>query len=248
MKPIVLMYHCVFDKTQRETGFQNKTAFKYKISVINFEDQVKIISCYLDKNNLSKESVVFTFDDGGVSSYNLIMPILDKYHLKGIFFIATKFIGTSGFLSEMQIADINAKGHVVGSHSNSHPKKMIDLPHEELINEWTISCQILSDIINSDVSVASIPNGYISKRVTDAMQICGLTRIYTSEPTTKIKQLKKAVVIGRYAITNNMTTEQVLDIVQSKRRRAWIIFRNDILHITKILLGDRYQHIKEILS
>ena len=78
MNQIVLMYHCVYANDSKESGFQSFGANVYKLSSIQFEKQVKAI----------REAypidcpVVFTFDDGGVSFYSVIAPILEKYHFK----------------------------------------------------------------------------------------------------------------------------------------------------------------------
>ena len=78
------MYHDLYIQSGAESGFQNESAFQYKIQVDEFEKQVKAVVDYCREH--IEIQVDFTFDDGGVSFLTLAAPILEKYGLKGIFF------------------------------------------------------------------------------------------------------------------------------------------------------------------
>ena len=67
---IVLMYHDIYLHDTNETGFLRERDLPYKIRKDSFEQQVKAIDDYCQKNNLEKEHVVFTFDDGGKSFHS----------------------------------------------------------------------------------------------------------------------------------------------------------------------------------
>ena len=58
---IVLMYHDLFFSDKLESGFQNSTALKYKVSAEAFEAQVQSIVNYIKCNKLQTGSVDFTF-------------------------------------------------------------------------------------------------------------------------------------------------------------------------------------------
>ena len=97
------MYHDVYFKSTNESGLASDL---YKLSVDVFEKQVAIIKT-LEKS--ISGTVLLTFDDGGSSFYFPISQILDKYDLKGYFFVATKYINKNGFLTEEQIKDIESR-------------------------------------------------------------------------------------------------------------------------------------------
>ena len=59
---IVLMYHDLYFRDKSESGFQNSTALKYKVSAKAFEAQVQSIENYLKCNKRQTNSVDFTFD------------------------------------------------------------------------------------------------------------------------------------------------------------------------------------------
>ena len=235
MKRIVLMYHDIVTTTDKSSGFQNKSAFQYKVEESAFEEQVKA---------LQGKEVVFTFDDGGGSFLTKAAPLLERYGFKGVFFISTKYIGTPGFLTEEQVKALAERGHVVGSHSHTHPEIFTKLSKEEIHEEWQKSYDILKDILGEKDLPMSIPNGYASKTIMEEAINCGFTDIYTSQPTTKIMLFQKHNVIGRYVVHDNMTTEDVLRIVNSKGCKLKMALKWQILNVVKGVLGESYDKLK----
>ena len=104
---INLMYHDVYAHDINESGFLRERDLLYKMEADAFEDQVRSISEYCKTVGVSKEHVVFSFDDGGKSFYSVIAPILEKYGFKGLFFITTKYIGNNTFLNEAEIRNLH---------------------------------------------------------------------------------------------------------------------------------------------
>ena len=116
---IFLMYHDVYIHDYNESGFLKDSTKQYKISVQEFEQQVKAVAEYCRDHDDIK--VDFTFDDGGKSFATVVAPVLEKYGLRGIFFISAKYIETETFISFDQIVELKRRGHIIGSHRNSHP-------------------------------------------------------------------------------------------------------------------------------
>ena len=195
MTTIHLMFHDVFNASPNESGFCGTGPNLYKI------DKQKFLS-YVELASNSSQDFIFTFDDGGVSFYNEIAPMLEKKGEKGIFFIATKFIGQKGFLTSEQIVDLDRRGHVIGSHSHSH-RRLSELSDEDIFEEWKKSSDILSSILKHPIEYASIPNGYQSDSVIEMAKKAGYKYLYTSIPTTKIKDNGNIDLIGRFVLTKN---------------------------------------------
>lgn len=248
MNQIVLMYHDVYRDSPSESGFQNTTAIKYKVRADRFEAQIAAIDKYLSEKKLPASSVDFTFDDGGVSFLTVAAPILEKYGFRGKFYIATGYIGSNGFLDAEQIKELQERGHIVGSHSHSHPERMSAMPQNEIIDEWKVSQMMLEEVLGDTPKYASIPNGYSSKEVLDAMANAGIMTIDTSATTTHQSTHDGATLRGRYAITDDMTTEQVMQIITSSSFRFRKALRWYILSAAKALLGDSYLKIRNKLS
>lgn len=235
---VVLMYHDVVTADDKSSGFQTKNAFEYKVEESAFEEQVKA---------LQGKDVVFTFDDGGVSFLTKAAPIMEKYGFKGMFFISTKNIGTPGFLTAEQLKELAERGHVVGSHSHTHPEIFTKLSPEEIKQEWQISSQVLKDILGEGEYTASIPNGYTSKEILDAAVQYGFKTIYTSQPTTRTKTYKNSKLIGRYVVLDGMTTEDVVRIVTSRSCHLKLAVKWHLLNLVKRVLGSSYESFKAIV-
>ncbi|MCR4826977.1 MAG: polysaccharide deacetylase family protein [Bacteroidales bacterium] len=232
---IVLMYHDIVTANDKSSGFQNKNAFQYKVEESAFEEQVKA---------LQGKDVVFTFDDGGVSFLTKAVPILEKYGFKGVFLVSTNYIGTPGFLTSEQVRELAERGHVIGSHSHTHPEIFTKLSSEEIKREWQQSSQVLKDILGEGEYVASIPNGYTSEEILDAAIQNGFNTIYTSQPTTNIKTYKNSSLIGRYVVLDGMSTEDVLKLVSSKSCHLKMAVKWHLLNIVKGVLGTSYETFK----
>ena len=242
---IVLMYHDLFFSDKSESGFQNSTALKYKVSAKAFEAQVQSIVNYLKCNNLQADAVDFTFDDGGESAILIAAPILEKYGFKGKFYISTAYLGTKGFLNAEQVNLLIQRGHYVGSHSHTHPERMDILTEKEIYDEWAVSQAILKDIIGFTPNIASIPNGFVSKVVLDGMLKSGVDVIDTSAITTKEKRYKSATLRGRYAITEDTSINQLMNIISSPSYRLVKWLRYELLEIAKMVLGNSYLTIRK---
>ena len=243
----MLMYPDVYSSTEKESGFQFPTSYPYKISVTKFEEQVRFAHNYCKQNNLSKDIIEFTFDDGGESFYRIAAPILEKYGFRGVFFISTSHIGTDKFLTAEQVKALHQQGHIVASHSHSHPRNMTELSVNDLLNEWRTSVQILEDIIRVPVMIASIPSGYNSKEVTDTAAQAGIKILYTSKPTIKSIHTIGIVLIGRYVIHSNTSIETFGKIISSANYRRKMLYRWKLINCAKKILGTRYNNIKNSL-
>src|ERR1700758_1507171 len=169
MKAISLAYHDVTDQLDR--GFADQRVF-YKLDHESFRNHILSIQQQVDGTTVrcirhfgrwKKEVPVFlTFDDGELGAYTHVADELERYGWRGHFFITTDWIGRTGFLNRWQIRDLQRRGHVIGSHSCSHPERMSHLSCEALRREWSESCGILNDILGEKTRVASVPGGYYS--------------------------------------------------------------------------------------
>lgn len=238
MTTIHLMFHDVFNASPNESGFCGTGPNLYKI------DKQKFLS-YVELASNSSQDFIFTFDDGGVSFYNEIAPMLEKKGEKGIFFIATKFIGQKGFLTSEQIVDLDRRGHVIGSHSHSH-RRLSELSDEDIFEEWKKSSDILSSILKHPIEYASIPNGYQSDSVIEMAKKAGYKYLYTSIPTTKIKDNGNIDLIGRFVLTKESTLHHVQKL-QSPLFRIALRQRSFLLMLLQRIMGSYYKKIRNLI-
>jgi peptidoglycan/xylan/chitin deacetylase (PgdA/CDA1 family) len=220
---LALGYHDVLSGPDPDSsGFPGPTAARYKLPVPEFGAHlgaiagahVHVIADARAPEGLSGgRSLILTFDDGGAGSL-AAAECLERHGWKGHFLITAGRIGTKGFLDRDGVRDLRRRGHVVGSHSCTHPERMSVLPPEQQKEEWVKSIGILSGIIGEPVNLASVPGGYYSPGVARAAAASGIRTLFTSEPTARIRSVEGCTVIGRYAVLNGMASAEIAAIAR----------------------------------
>jgi peptidoglycan/xylan/chitin deacetylase (PgdA/CDA1 family) len=192
--------------------------------------------------------VFLTFDDGRVGGYTCVAEDLERYNWHGHFFITTDWIGRPGFMDEQQIRNLHARGHVIGSHSRTHPERMARLSARELLNEWSASCARLADTIGDRVTIASVPGGYYSQPVGRAAAAAGIEVLFTSEPTLEVGSVDGCLVLGRYAILPWMAPSVPAAIVAGHLWPRWRQAATwQAKKAIKAIAGGRYLTIRRFL-
>ena len=257
---ISLMYHDVVERATHQTsGFRSADAALYKLEPDQFERHLAAISKVVSDNPILVTDLMankagparpwmITFDDGGVSSYTPIADRLELIGWRAHFFITTDYIGAPAFMSREQICDLRRRGHIIGSHSCSHPLRFAARTHAELRREWDESVSVLSDLLGERVRTASVPGGQYSRQVAEAAAATGIETLFTSEPTTRCAQVENCLVIGRYAIRRWMTPAVVAAMASGQfapRFRQWLWW--EIKKTIKTLGGDYYLRLRKSL-
>ncbi len=260
MKVIALLYHDVLKNTEAisESGFVGTGPDKYKMREPLFQSHLIETSNDLNKdssfnflqaqNSSDIKSKLITFDDGGKSAYFNIVPLLEEYNLKGIFFIATKYIDNPNFLSSNQIIELHKRGHLIGSHSHSHPSSISTLSYPDILFEWNKSCELLGNLLGKKINVASVPAGYYSSKVAKAAKEAGIDHLFTSEPTSKVHKVAGISVYGRFNLFGNASSKTAHNYIKGNPK---LIFKEQFLWESKKLLkkslGDKYLVLRKLL-
>ena len=209
MQTIALLYHDIVPTGEYSlSGFQSADANIYKLDCDEFKSHLGEIARFAkqqpgDASNaieLAWARLLLTFDDGGVSAILYVAELLDAFGWRGHFFITTGKIGTPGFLDESQIRTLHSKGHVIGSHSCSHPARMSHCSPEQLDYEWKESTRVLARVLGAPVTTASVPGGFYSRRVATAAARSGIRMLFTSEPVASSHMVDDCVVLGRFSV------------------------------------------------
>jgi peptidoglycan/xylan/chitin deacetylase (PgdA/CDA1 family) len=247
MRAISLMYHDVIpDATEQSNVPQRFTP--YTLNLTQFREHLSSIRPGLpvqtiqDFRSWTDEIPIFlTFDDGNASALTLAAGVLEQYSWHGHFFVTTDWIGKSGFMNRAQIIELRKRGHVIGSHSCSHPERMSHLSTAELIREWSQSCSVLTGILGERVRTASVPAGYYSSRVGKAAAAAGIRVLFTSEPTGRVQTEQGCLIIGRYYIQNQMPSDLSGKIAAGFIRPRWSQTATwQAKKIVKVLMGESY--------
>jgi peptidoglycan/xylan/chitin deacetylase (PgdA/CDA1 family) len=257
MHVISLLFHDVYDVDPRESGFASHAADRYKLSVDAFEGQLQgLADARHDKPWLATDFVerggertalpalhafLITVDDGGVSYYTHLADRLEALGWRGHCFVSTNAIGTRGFLDASQIRELDARGHMIGSHAASHPERFSACSIDRMRQEWAGSRHVLEDLLGHEVTTASVPGGYYSRQVARAARDAGLGVLFTSEPETSIQHEDGCLVAGRFTIRRGHppnTARRLVLPAPWARYAAWTTWNAKAL--VKPILGPAY--------
>lgn len=218
------MFHEVTDDPT-STGLQRPGALAYRHTPEAFTRSLNEIATAPTPPSLVTEvelarpgqHILLTFDDGGKSAV-AVSEQLSKRGWKGHFFIVTSLIGGRTFLSEREIRTIRSAGHMIGSHSHTHPSIFRDLPFERMVEEWRTSCDILEQLLGEPILSASVPGGDISQGALESANRAGLRYLFTSEPWLRPRRVGGCWILGRFSAKGRTSPARIHELAQF---RGW---------------------------
>ena len=242
-----LMYHDVLDDGAEASGFEGAGPERYKLGWPRFREQLGVLSEVMRGvppslvTDARRDSAwTLTFDDGGSSALEVGRVLAARGWLAH-FFVTVDRIGEPGFVGVEGIRELAALGHVVGSHTCSHPARMSKCSMERLLDEWGRSASVLSEIVEAEVRVASVPGGGYSKRVALAAEMSGIRSLFTSEPRITTFSVGECLVLGRFAVHRDTDSARVAAIAGMKTLpRAQEYAEWTALKLAKTVGGDTY--------
>lgn len=191
---------------------------------------------------------LITVDDGGVSYHTHIADALESRGWRGHCFVTTGMIGRRGFLDTALLRDLDVRGHVIASHSATHPTRFSACSYPQMVSEWRQSRAVLEDILGHAVTVASIPGGYFSPAVAQSAREAGIDVLFTSEPVTTIDDRSGVTLIGRFTIRQGDRRDASMRLVSPSswaRTEAWL--RWNAKGLVKPLLGPAYMRVADMV-
>jgi peptidoglycan/xylan/chitin deacetylase (PgdA/CDA1 family) len=216
-----------FEESKRR-GMQTSKESRYLLKLSSFREaihlaigegvQFDLISQHTEIGN----KVRITQDDGGGSSL-LLANFLSTLGIRCTFFIATDYIGQPGFLTPSEIRSLRSLGHMVGSHSHSHPNPFCLLDDRQLDYEVQKSQQILEDIMMEKIKKFSIPGGESRSDTFKALSDpkYALQEVYTSIPHRGvIERISDTEFHGRFCIERYHSPRKILRVIEGNGWRV----------------------------
>ena len=242
---ISLLYHEVTNNPE-DSGFQRKNALPYKHSVDEFRSHLSELNKFnkyvttINNIHRGRKNILLTFDDGGISNLR-IADMLEEYNFKGHFFISTDFIGKPYFLNEDHLKDLFRRGHIIGSHSQSHPNVFKSLTALKMKEEWNNSRNILSSILKTDIDCCSIPGGDSSQLCYKTASSSGYKFIFNSEPKVTIEENRELIVLGRISFKKDEPILKLKNTLQLKGLKKLLIIRKIKVLIKTIFFSNLFK-------
>lgn len=257
MRPLSLEYHDVVDGGAVDaSGYSGAGPGSYKLQRAEFERHLSAIAARARrrpgrsvdwiKDPASSAPLFLTFDDGGVSAHTVIADALEQRGWRGHFFVTAGKIGAPTFVSPEQIRDLHKRGHVIGTHSYSHPARMGACAPDVILEEWRRSTGILADVLGEAVTCGSVPGGFYTKAVGEAASEAGLTLLFTSTPTTRQHRVGGCLLLGRYTLrrwSSASTAAALAHGAWRPRAAQWLLYSG--LNVARTVAGPQYTRLRQ---
>ena len=217
-------YHDVTDDPL-SSGLQRPGALPFKLTGELFGRHLAAIAAgpcvpeLIDEIDLGQPGrhVLLTFDDGGKSALRAGEE-LARRGWKGHFFVITNRVGQRPFLTAAEIRHLRTCGHVIGSHSHTHPNFFRELAPAQMVEEWRVSRDWLAQLLGEPCVAASVPGGDISALVLRSAGEAGMRYLFTSEPTVTPGRVAGCWILGRFVPKCSTPPRRVRQLAQL---RGW---------------------------
>jgi peptidoglycan/xylan/chitin deacetylase (PgdA/CDA1 family) len=252
---VALMYHDVTAAGREDaSGFPGGESAHYKLTPSQFDDHLQALrhragvrpaTIQVLEAQQHDRSLLLTFDDGGASA-TAIADSLDALGWKGHFFVTTAYVGRPGFLAAREIRELRARGHLVGSHTCTHPLRMARCSTHRLFEEWSRSLAALGDILGERVTIASVPGGDHSNAVADQAAAAGVRILFTSRPTARVQRRGGLLVVGRFVVRRSTTADVAASVAAGALAPRWAqLLAWDATRFVKAVAGPAYRRLRE---
>lgn len=180
-------------------------------------------------------SVLITFDDGNITDFDTVFPLLQGAQLDAHFFIVTSLIGSPGHLNWDQVTQMQKGGMTFGSHSKTH-LDMCQLSEKERVREFQESKEVIEDRLGVSVESFSFPFGKFNKTLVYEAKLLGYKNVYTSQHGVLDS---KSDFYPRNSINGSMSIQLICRILNAGplMRLKWVV-EDDVKRVMKSALGD----------
>lgn len=187
--PWILAYHEI--SRRFHLGINNIHPHRFRSHLDFFQrSEIPIIPLRGLNDSHPARAVCLTFDDGYLSFYDEVLPILMEYKAPATLFIITDYVGcrnkwdvTLGINSRQhlhwhQIEEIARLGIEIGSHGRTH-RDLTRFPLNIVEDELRTSKKVLEDHLGREITSFAIPFGtasldlFVTARNLGYQEICG---------------------------------------------------------------------------
>lgn len=164
---------------------------------------------------------MLTFDDGNISDYEIVFPMMIERNIRATFFVITDKIGSQGYVDWNQIEEMHRYGMCIGSHSGSH-RRMTTLSLQEAVREFSQSKRQLEDFLSAPVEAFSYPFGEYSPQLHQIGLESGYRYLCTSAHGV-VNDCDQ--VIPRNSINSTMRWDEIEKVLEPSivTRLSWIL-------------------------
>ena len=179
---MILLYHYLIkdedvDENLYRRSYEGAPLLYYRKESLFEEDMNRIITNIM-LDEIPKEGVAITFDDGHIDNYTIAFPVLKMYGLRAHFFVPTAFIGKKGYCSWKQLKEMSDYGCRIESHTHNHVP-LDDLEPVGVEYELNTSADLIQEKVGKRPKFLSLPAG--RRFDTKIAKKCGYEGVRTSQ-------------------------------------------------------------------
>ena len=123
----IVNYHHIKDVANFEKQLQYYGRHFNNVNYAEFESFLKTGKMLFDK-----PGIIISFDDGYDDNYKNAKPILESHNMTGWFMVSSDLIGTTGYMSYLELRELVSKDHVIGCHTATH-HRMLESDTREIL-------------------------------------------------------------------------------------------------------------------
>lgn len=185
----VLMYHQIADLPPQTDPFYNlyvtPQEFTQHLDLLVTEGYTSItlhtlLDGLVNGTTLPEKPIVLTFDDGYENAYSQAYPLLSARSMGGTVFVITTAIGSPGYLTWEQAADLQTNGIEIGCHTATHAS-LRGLDAEALEAEVTGATGTIQEALGTQPVSFCYPYGHFDRAAQRKVKECGYLGAVTTQ-------------------------------------------------------------------
>lgn len=115
-------------------------------------------------------AISFTYDDGCPNQYKTVVPMMNRYNLRGTFYTITDWADNGSAIGWDQLREMSKSGHEIGSHTITHPNSVgaeeLIVAKQKIEKEIGVPCiSIAYPYCNYPRDQKALESSYISGRI-----------------------------------------------------------------------------------
>lgn len=189
VKPLILMYHRVaalnaverYTVSPKQFARQMRFLRERKYHVINL---ATLVDWFAGKTSLAERSVVVTFDDGFLDTYEQACPVLREHGFTATFFMISGLLGKNNswmmaqdypstpLMDWREVASLQRAGCEIGSHTATH-RDLTEIALDDAEGEIADSKRMLEDRLGAPVDFFAYPYGRFGDSARQLVQAAG---------------------------------------------------------------------------
>ena len=224
----------------------NQSQFDYLLRLLSSRN-CKTVQEFTDLPD--NTAVVLTFDDGLISDYEMVLPLLSKYHIKASFYITARNIGKPGYCGKSQLREMVSAGMEIGSHGLTH-RYLTLMPEKEAKSEIKESKDIIEQVISQTIHSYAAVGGHFRGWMVDYAYQTGYQSFATMVPgKTAEKKHNKILKLNRNHFQESHDRAYIKNLVEADYQ---FFLKNKLhyyaLYLPKVVFGLRnYNRLKSLI-